>query len=72
MVKKECPKCGSNKFEEGLLRAHGRDLTFRSKKDKSIVPITPKVGAWACFNCGHVELNADKTLLEMLEKKLYR
>jgi predicted nucleic-acid-binding Zn-ribbon protein len=65
-----CSKCGSSNVEEGVLESHTSNLTFRSKRAKNIISITPRVDAWVCLNCGYIESYADKSLLEKLEQEL--
>ncbi len=68
MSEKTCSKCGGN-MDNGYLAARGRDeiiyTTLNPAGRHDSVPIT----AYACLDCGHVELSVDNARLRQATGK---
>jgi len=57
---KQCPRCGATKLEFGRLNGFG-SVTFTSwtKSLFGMLGSREPLSAYACRNCGHVELTLD-------------
>jgi hypothetical protein len=63
----KCPKCGKKKIDDGFL---GADIGYMTNHRKSLIGgWFCKVEAYACANCGHLQLTINPERLRKVTSK---